>query len=496
MPSADLFLALDQDPTGPLLHKGELVYRTVARAVIDGLLAPGTRIPSSRALATDWGIARNTIDDALSRLLDEGLLTRRVGSGTWVATDVTQRLPAGRRAVIRKPSDVAHRALRSVSGIGHHMIRLRSREAVPRVVPFAAGMPDLDLFPVDVWSRVASRRLRQDGRALLGYLPPLGHEPLRQSIARYLATARGIVCDASQLMIVNSSMQALDLIARVLLEKGDTAWVEDPGYPNVRSTLAMTGVTVKPIPLDVEGLSVEHGEAIDARPALIHVSPTTQFPTGLSMSINRRMALLQHADRCGAWVVEDDYAHEFVYRGTPLAPLVALDRNERVLYVGSFTSTMFPSLRLAYVLLPRALVEAFVAVRSQLDDHTHGIDQAVLADFIDAGHFTGHVRRMRRVYRERRDALLAAAAAHLPDDVRLGRVDGGMTAALPIPRLPDDRAFCAEAAEVANLSLIPLSRFSAHDRTRGVLLGFTALEPRAITSAMRRLGQFCRTYRR
>lgn len=498
MANSDIFLTLAQDPSEPALRKGELIYRTVARAILAGTLAPGTRIPSSRALADDWRISRNTIDDALLRLLDEGLLSRRIGSGSWVAENAPRRVTP-HAAVMRSPNVAAHRALRSVSAVSHRMIDLRSRNAVPRVLPFAAGMPDLNLFPVEVWARVAARRLRQNGRALLEYMPPLGYEPLRQSICRHLATARGIACDASQLMTVNSSMQALDLIARVLLEKGDAAWVEDPGYPNVRSTLVMTGVEVLPIPLDREGLSVERGFAICARPALVHLSPTFQFPTGVTMSMKRRMELLSHADGCGAWIVEDDYAHEFAYDAPPLAPLYSLnrglDRSERVLYIGSFTSTLFPSLRLAYVLVPKTLVEAFIAVRSQLDDHTHGLDQAALADFMDAGHYAGHLRRMRGIYRTRRDALVASASMYLPKEARLASVRGGMTAALHLPMTVADKKFCDLAFERAKLALTPLSRFGVAARINGVLLGFAALEEKAIVAAMKKLGQFYRQER-
>ena len=298
-----------------------------------------------------------------------------------------------------------------------------------------------------------------------------------------------------QLMIVNSSMQALDLIARVLLEQGDAAWVEDPGYPNVRSTLAMTGAAVAPIPLDEEGLSVERGRAICPEPALVHVSPTFQFPMGVTMSLARRAALLDHAGRCGAWIVEDDYVHEFAYGVPPLTALCSLDRSERVLYVGSFTSTLFPSLRLAYLRVPRMLVEAFVAVRSQLDDHTHGLDQAVLADFMDAGHFAGHVRRMRGIYRERRDALVAAGQRYLPQELRLVRVQGGMTAPLHLPAAIADQKFCDGAFDRGKLILTPLSRFGVSEKANGVLLGFTALEARAIGPAMKKLGQLYRDAR-
>jgi GntR family transcriptional regulator / MocR family aminotransferase len=488
MPKSNLFLSLTQDAGEPVLRKGELIYRTLVRAILDGTLPPATRIPSSRVLADDWRMSRNTVDDALSRLLDEGLLTRRVGSGSWVS-DTIPRRGSAHAIVKRRPNDAARRTLRAVSTVSHRLIDLRAGNPVPRVVPFAAGMPDLDHFPVEIWARVAARRLRKDGRALLEYLPSLGYEPLREAICRYLATARGIVCESSRLMIVNSSMQALDLVARVLLEKGDEVWVEDPGYPNVRSTLSMTGAVVVPVPLDDEGLSIERGRRLSRQPALIHVSPTFQFPMGCTMSMARRAELLNFADARGAWIVEDDYAHEFAYDSPPLAPLFSLDRSERVLYVGSFTSTMFPSLRLAYIVMPEALVEAFLAVRGQLDDHTHGVDQATLADFMDAGHFTGHVRRMRAIYRARRDVLAKAGKRHLPAGA-LAPIHGGLTAVLHIPASVGDRRFCADARDATGLILTPLSRFGVHAKVNGSLIGFAALDVGAIASGMKVLGRW------
>ena len=493
MAKSSLFLSLVQDAADPRLRKGELIYRNVARAIFDGTLAPGTRIPSSRALAADWRLSRNTVDEALSRLLDEGLLTRRVGSGSWVSPVVSWHSPRG-TAVKRMPNKATDHTLRAVSAISHELVTLRAADAVPRIVAFAAGMPDLAYFPVETWARIAARRLRKDGRSLLAYMPALGYEPLRQAVSHYLATARGVLCEPSRLMIVNSSMQALDLIARVLLEKSDEVWVEDPGYPNVRSTLSMTGATVIPVPLDDDGLSVERGRDGGSAPALVHVSPTFQFPSGCTMSMSRRAELLNFADRTGAWIVEDDYAHEFAYDGPPLAALFSLDRNERVLYVGSFTPTMFPSLRLAYVAIPESLVDAFLSVRGQLDEHTHGVDQATLADFMNAGHFAGHVRHMRAVYRARRDVLVRTARRHFAPDMRLGPTRGGMTAALHLPSSIPDQRFCADAFEGTGLILTPLSRFRMKAELNGALLGFTAVDEGAIVAGVKALADWRRQW--
>ncbi|MGH8851381.1 MAG: PLP-dependent aminotransferase family protein [Casimicrobiaceae bacterium] len=461
------------------------VYKTCLAAILGGRLLPGSRLPSARTLAADWRVARNTVDDALAQLHGEGFLVRRVGAGTFVAAQVPGRLRGGVPLKRRQPSALGRKALVSVRG--RSASASHASESPPRPAPFLAGLPALDAFPLAVWRRLAARRWRVGGSSLLGYFPSLGHEPLREAIARMLATTRGVDCDAGQVMIVNSAMQAIDLIARVLLDPADSVWVEDPCVPNLRAALAMSGARVAAIPVDADGIDVDYGQRVAPGAGLVYVTPSCQYPLGVTLSLERRLALLRFGEKSGAWIVEDDYQSEFNYAGRPLAAVHSLDRGGRTIYVGTFTNSVFPSLRIAYLVLPLPLVRVFGAVRRQLDDHTHGFMQAVLADFIDGGHFAAHVRKMRAVYQGRRDALAAACGRAL-SPARLGPTNGGMNAALHLPaRWPDE--IVAAGAQAAGLHVVPLSRYrsSGARRQNGLLLGYTALGERRIEQGIARL---------
>ena len=467
------------------------IHQACLAAIVEGRLAPGARIPSARQLAVDWGVARNTVDDALSELHAAGLLVRRVGVGSFVAQGVGARgRPSPRR---RAPAVLGQRALRAVSARGALAAEAYALRSIPRAEPFVAGLPALDAFPLELWRRLVARRLRASGRALLDYMPASGYPPLQQSIADHLAASRGIDCAPEQVMIVNSSMQAIDLAARALLERSDCAWVEDPCYPNLRATLAMAGVRAVPVPIDAQGIDVERAARRAAMPALICLTPSCQYPTGAICSLERRLAVLRVAAEAGAWIVEDDHQHEFTWSGRPQAPVFALDRDARTLYVGTFSHTMFPSLRLAYVVLPASLVDVFHALRRQLDDHTHGSMQAVLADFIAGGHFSAHVRRMRALYAARRDALASACARDLPA-CALGALGCGMNATLALAAPIRDAAAASDAAR-AGIRVLPLSRYAVRAPINGWLLGYAALPERRIAAGVARLASVLRKAR-
>jgi len=463
------------------------IYKTCLAGIVDGRLAAGARLPSARQLAHDWRISRNTVDDAIAQLHAEGFLVRRVGDGTFVAPQPRSTPLA--RTKRRPPSALGRKALAGVSAWGRSATSSYTPASVPRAEPFLAGMAALDAFPLALWRRLAARRWRIGGGALLGYFPSLGHGPLCEATARHLAIARGVECDPGQIMILNSSMQAVDLVARVLLERTDSVWIEDPCLPNLRAVLAMSGARIVPIPVDAHGLDVKEGARVAPSAALVYVTPSCQYPTGVTLSLERRLALLRHAELSGAWILEDDFQSEFTYQGRPIASLHSLDRGERTLYIGTFTNSVFPSLRLAYVVLPRNLVPVFEAIRRQSDDNTHGYMQAVLADFLDGGHFSAHLRKMRSLYHERRDALVSACARWLPDTVTHGPATSGMHVALRLPARLPDQAVAARAAS-AGLRVQPLSRYaSGTHRHNGLLLGYTALTERRITAGIARLAE-------
>jgi GntR family transcriptional regulator/MocR family aminotransferase len=469
------------------------IYTSCVQAMLDGRLRPGARLPSARQLARDWNVSRNTVDDAIAQLQAEGFVVRRVGAGTFVAAHLPATAPRGAPVRLRRPNARGREAIAAASQWSRATAGEHSPRSVPRPRPFVAGLPALDEFPFELWRRLAARRMRTSGRDLLGYLPALGHVPLREAIARHLATARGLACAPAQVMILNSAMQAVDLVARVLLERSDRVWIEDPCYPNLRAALALSGARVTPVRVDANGLDVAQGIASASDAALVHVVPSFQYPLGSTLSLERRLALLRWAQRSGAWLIEDDYQSEFTYEGRPLAPLFQLDGGDRVLYVGSFTNAVFPSLRLAYVVLPQPLVPLFEAARRQLDDHTHGFQQAVLADFLDGGHFGAHLRRMRALYQARRDALVASCARDLPDWAALGPTHAGMNAALHLPAAFADAGLSAQLL-TAGVVAPPLSRYASRAGCcNGLLLGYSALGERRIATGVATLAGVLRT---
>jgi GntR family transcriptional regulator / MocR family aminotransferase len=477
----------------PLMRSGgetlrEGIYRTLLAAIVDGRLEPGARLPSARELARDWHVSRNTVDDAIGALQAEGLVERRVGIGTRVSSLAAARQPPPRRE-LRAPSAFGREAVAQLSRWGRRVIATHDVRAAPRPQAFMAALPDIDRFPHDLWRRLTARRLRHGASALARYLPPLGWPPLQQAIARQLAIARGLVCDPDRILVLNSSMQAADLIARVLLGRGDRAWIEDPSFPNLRAALALSGARLVPVPVDEHGLDVAAGRALADDAALAYVTPACHYPLGVTLAIDRRRALLDWAASANAWIVEDDYHSEYTHDGRASAPLASLDRTGRVLFVGSFSHTLFPSLRLAFVVLPAALVDVFAAVRAQLDDHTHGLGQAVLADFMDGGHYAAHLRRMRDVYRARRDALVAASRM-LPQRYTLGPSRSGFSVTVLAPAGErSDVALVAHAARHA-VHALPLSRYAiGRARWRGLLLGYAGLDERTIRQSMRRLAR-------
>jgi GntR family transcriptional regulator/MocR family aminotransferase len=465
------------------------IYKACLDAIVDGRLSPGTRLPSARQLALEWHVSRNTVDEAIAQLQSEGFVLRRVGSGSYITHDVPGGGLRPARAKVRPPAILGRKVLANVSAWGRTTSSAYAPDAAPRPQAFLAGLPALDLFPLDLWRRLVARRLRSSGRHMLGYFPSMGYLPLREATATHLATTRDVICSPDQVMIVNSTMQAVDLIARVLLEPGDKAWVEDPCVPNLRAVLTVSGAQIVPVAVDEEGLQVQQGIRVAPDAALLYTTPSCQFPTGVALGVDRRLELLAWADRSGAWVVEDDYQSEFNYEGRPTTSLHSLNRGRRVLYLGTFTNSVFPSLRLAYVIIPMSLVPVFVAVRSQLDDHTHGLMQAVMADFADGGHFSAHLRRMRAIYQSRRDALVAACARDLSKLAILGSTTNGMSAALYLPSRIPDRAFAASLQGAAVRGL-PLSRYAIGPRRpNGLLLGYTALSERRIGASIARLAE-------
>lgn len=460
------------------------LYLLLRQAILARRLAPGARLPSTRRLARDLGVARSTVVAAFDQLMAEGYLVGRVGAGSFVAPNLPSAPLGARDAEDRARPRDSQPAAAEPDKTATHEEYMR---------PFRVGVGALDQFPRMVWGRLYGRHARALSAHDMAAGDPAGHRGLREQIAAYLNAVRAVQCTADQVIIVSGSQQAIDLSTRVLLGPGDTAWVEEPGYNGIKQALDMAGAKVRPVPVDHEGLSID--AAGTGQPAkLVVVTPSHQFPLGHTMSLERRLMLLDWATTNDAWVIEDDYDSDFRYGGRALAALQGLDRGGRVIYLGTFSKALFPSLRLGYLVVPADLVDAFLAHRRILDGHPAVLPQLVMADFMAEGHFAGHIRRMRALYHERRAVLVSAVERYLlatdtesDPPARLLAGEGGMHVVLTLPQNISDK-HVARACDDAGLSVTPLSSYYRGAEPRmGLVLGFAGFAPTALEVAIQKL---------
>jgi GntR family transcriptional regulator/MocR family aminotransferase len=482
--------------TDPVVTLHQQIHERIRGTILSGSLAPGTRLPSSRTLAADLGVSRTTVEVAFAQLEAEGFLTRKVGAGTYVASAIpAPERPPRKTRVPAAPPPATSAAAPLLSARGRLAIAAANRAEIwvrrtsgpfPEVLEqpnrrlFARGMPSLSSVPLRTWRRVIARRARLWQGESLGHGNAAGYRPLREALVTYLATARGVSCDWRQIIILNSTQQAFELAARLLLDPADPAWLEEPGYLGAWSSLHAAGAKIVSVPVDDEGLIVDAGIAMAPAARLAYVTPSHQFPLGVTMSLGRRQALLGWAARASAWIIEDDFDSEFRYTGRPLAALQGLEAGGRVIYTGTFSKVLFPTLRMAYVVVPEGLVDAFAAARTIVDGFSPSFMQAVMTDFITAGHLSSHIRRMRALYRERRDVLLDAIARRLAGRIEVKSSDTGLYTTGWLQPGVDDREISRRAA-LKGLDLPPLSRFyHAIDPVPGLLFSYANVPPAEI----------------
>ena len=481
MPKTVSSLELTLSNRPPQQTLTDWLYAELRGSILEGRLRPGIRLPASRDFARQHSLSRGTVVVVFERLLAEGYLSSRVGSGTWVS----HRGAAGSHARAEPQSPPAY-----VRRVSSAYVRPKSYEGwVAREGrrPFQMRDPALAEFPAKLWGQIVARRARTFESWLQTEDDGRGYRPLREATAHYLGSSRSVRCSVDQIVIVSGVQQALDLLARLLLKRDDPVWVEDPAYVGATMAFSNAGAKVVPVPVDAQGLSVSAGVRMCSRPKGMYLTPAHQFPLGMTMSLERRMEVLKCASRAGAFIIEDDYDSEYRFEGRPVPTLQSLDRSSSVILVGSFSKLLFPSLRLGYVVLPPSLVDYFLAFRLQTDFRSVSLDQAVLCDFIEGGHLGRHLRRMRELYAARLATLLEGGRRHLSGLLEISNIQAGLyTVGFLKNGMTSREAETAAAAH--DVEAVALDRYTLkRPDPKGVLLGFAAFDEATIRDGLDRL---------
>jgi GntR family transcriptional regulator/MocR family aminotransferase len=436
------------------------IYDRFRGAIDSGSLKPGARIPSARALTRELGLARGTIEAAYSLLAAEGYIQARGQAGTIVTPDLKPRMPVARPML---PSDgtIAATSFRPDS-----------------ILPFQMGLPALDAFPRKIWARLGARCVRAMQPSDMVHPSVYGLPALRTEIASYLQVSRGINCSASQIFVTSGYRHTIELIAHSLLKAGDRVWLEDPGYPPTRELLAHMQIAAIPVPVDREGMVIAAGLKTAPRARAAVVTPAHQSPLCVSLSLPRRMALLDWAVRNKSWIIEDDYDGEYRYVSRPLPALKSLDRDGRVLYSGTFSKVLFPSLRLAYLVVPDSQVERFEQISQTLAGGSPELTQAIVTAFITEGHFARHIQRMRKLYAARREATTAGLESVLGKHIRIDSPPGGMHLILRLQGRRSDRRLVAAMREQGLYGEALTDWTTADNGAPALLLNFTNIDSR------------------
>jgi GntR family transcriptional regulator / MocR family aminotransferase len=481
----ELFRSLELDRHRGLSMRQQLSDE-LRRAVIDGRVRSGARLPSTRHIAEELGVARNTAVAAFEQLIAEGYLESKHGSGTFVVPALPERSILGPKRSSQNPTGGRSRFRVSAQGQWLTKFRIPGLDPSGPPLPFRPSVPALDLFPQALWNRIRSRLARSLPATLYTYGDAAGYAPLRRVIANYLRAARGVRCTWQQIVVVSGAQQALDLASRLLLNPGDSAIVENPGHPGAWAAFRAVGAKLVPVEVDESGLIVEEQRPLpEARVAC--VCPSHQYPLGGTLPLRRRLALLAWAHQQRAWIIEDDYDSEFRYTGGPLPALQGLDRFGCVLYMGTFSKVLHPALRLGYLLVPDHLVDAFTTIKAIADRQAPLLEQAVLASFIEEGHFGRHTRRMRMAYLDRQGALLRAIEDRLEGALDVKPAEAGFHVVGWLPSGNNDAAI-SNALYREGIECPALSQYSMGTRLRpGLMLGYAGFSARQLSRAVTNL---------
>ncbi|GGY06044.1 MocR-like pyridoxine biosynthesis transcription factor PdxR [Paludibacterium paludis] len=479
------------DPAHGALPRHARIQRAIRQLILDGALAAGKPLPASRALAKSLGVSRDTVETAYGQLHAEGFIERRTGSGSFVSDRVKCSPPRRALRPSAAPSPEAMLSRRGTAMLQGGGVR---DFLAPR--PFAPGVPETRGFPIQTWERLERQVVKEYGARALLHSPPQGMEPLRRAIADYVNLERGARAQPDQVLVLTSSQQALTLCATVLLDAGERIFIEDPGYHGARKAFEAAGLQCVPVPVDRQGMMVERLRDSSQAPKAVFLTPSHQFPSGTTLSLERRLAIIEWARERQGWIIEDDYDSEFHYAGKPVACVQGLDPHDRTLYIGTFSKSLFPGLRIGYMILPAPLVAPMTVARTLLDGHSAPIPQLTLARFIEGGHFGAHVRNLRGVYARRRDILAELVRAYLTEFLEPVVPSGGMQMPCLFKRDTPEREAVAAAAragiDLQGLSALHLSASPA----AGFLMGFAAHTPNEMENAVKKLGEVLRALSR
>jgi len=487
-----LALAVDRDSTETLQDQ---LFRQISDIILSGRLPPGTRLPSSRALASDLGVSRNTVTAVFDRLMSEGYSEGRTGSGTCVSRDLPMALLDRNHsaASVDGPDDVAD-SIPVLSRQGQRVLATVADHPRGKTI-LRPGHSGLQSFPFAVWNRLLQKYWRAPDRHQLLFPEIGGHPPLRQQIARYLASERGLNCRPEQIIVTSGSQQALDMTARLLVDPGQKVWLEDPCYGGLKAAFQAVGAKIEPIRVDQQGLSVSEARKVAGDAVLAAVTPSHQYPLGVVMNLSRRLELLDWANVNQSWILEDDYDSEFRYSGRPLSALQGLDKCGRVIYAGTFSRIMFPAIRLGYLVVPEKLLPSFLKFSSLLYGHAPLALQPAMAEFMRDGHFSAHIRRMRGFYKQRQQWMINAIKSHLGNFIEAEPDPAGMHLLARIVehggrgKLIQDQELSKAAASIG-VSVMALSAMydtGAANKKQGLILGYGGLPEKQMDRAFARL---------
>ena len=475
------------DPANRSRPLHERIQRAIRTLILEGILSNGKALPASRALAKSLSVSRDTIEAAYTSLHAEGFIERHTGRGSFVSASARFLKPHSRQRQLA--ADVRKAKLSARGEVIYESGGIREFSS-PR--PLAPGIPETRLFPIPAWERLQRQVLKEYRHQALEQSPPQGMERLRRAIAEYVNLERGTHATAERIIILTSSQQALALCSHVLMDNGDGVVIEDPAYQGAHKAFKAAGLNSIPVPLDDKGICIEHLNALTEPAKAIYLTPSHQYPTGVTLSLDRRLAVIDWANRHHAWIIEDDYDSEFHYEGKPMACVQGLDAFNRTIYIGTFTKSLFPGLRIAYMIVPAELVEPLTMARTLMDGHTASITQLTLAKFLEGGHFGSYVRMMRSVYVTRRDKLASLIDTYLSDYVVCVTPAGGMQMPCHL-RLGISEAEIAVAARRAGVDILGLTElYAGSPASTGFLMGFAAYTEREIEDAVKQLAAIFR----